>query len=182
VNFPRCCGILLHPTSLPGPYGIGDLGLQAYRFVDFLVDSGCKLWQVLPLGPTGYGDSPYQCFSAYAGNPYLISPDLLVRDGLLTEPDFADRPDFSDSRVNFGLLIPWKLNLLQKAFASYQSHPESFRASFDSFRTENSSWLDDYALFMASKDSYGGGAWNGWPRNKFVAEASSMSRRGGGGL
>ena len=83
MNFPRSGGILLHPTSLPGPYGIGDLGPQAYRFVDFLVDSGCNLWQVLPLGPTGYGDLPYQCFSAFAGNPYLISPELLLRDGTL---------------------------------------------------------------------------------------------------
>ncbi len=122
MNFPRSGGILLHPTSLPGPYGIGDLGPQAYRFVDFLIDSGCKLWQVLPLGPTGYGDSPYQCFSAFAGNPYLISPDFLLHDGLLIESDLADKPDFAASRVDFGLLIPWKLNLLQKAFDRYQSN------------------------------------------------------------
>src|SRR5271157_2608359 len=159
MNFPRSGGILLHPTSLPSPYGIGDLGPQAYRFVDFLVDSGCKLWQVLPLGPTGYGDSPYQCFSAFAGNPYLISLDFLLRDGLLTESDLADKPDFSDSRVNFGLLIPWKLNLLQKAFDRYQSNPESLRAESDLFCAENSLWLDDYTVFMALKDSYGGGAW-----------------------
>jgi 4-alpha-glucanotransferase len=171
MNFPRSGGILLHPTSLPGPYGIGDLGPQAYGFVDFLANSGCKLWQILPLGPTGYGDSPYQCFSAFAGNPYLISPELLLRDGLLTESDLANKPDFSASRVNpstslrvnFGLLIPWKLNLLQKAFDRYQANPDSLRALFDSFRADNSSWLDDYALFMALKDSYGGGAWNGWP-------------------
>ncbi len=163
MNFPRSGGILLHPTSLPGPDGIGDLGPQAYRFVDFLIDAGCKLWQILPLGPTGYGDSPYQCFSAFAGNPFLVSPDFLLRDELLTDSDLADKPDFAASssrtmsRVDFGLLIPWKLNLLQKAFDRYQSNPESLRAEFDSFRAENSSWLDDYALFMALKDSYGGG-------------------------
>ena len=84
MKFDRSGGILLHPTSLPGPYGIGDLGPQAYRFVDWLASTGCKLWQVLPLGPTGYGDSPYQCFSAFAGNPYLISFDALIEDGLLT--------------------------------------------------------------------------------------------------
>ncbi len=176
MNFPRSGGILLHPTSLPGPYGIGDLGLQAYRFVDFLVDSGCKLWQVLPLGPTGYGDSPYQCFSAFAGNPYLISPDFLLRDGLLTESDLTNKPDFSDSRVDFGLLIPWKLNFLQKAFARYQASPESLRAEFDSFRADNASWLDDYALFMALKDSYGGGAWNGWPDEVKKREAFAMDQ------
>lgn len=163
MNFPRAGGILLHPTSLPGPYGVGDLGPQAYRFVDFLADSGCKLWQILPLGPTGYGDSPYQCFSAFAGNPYLISPELLMQDGLLVDSDLSGKPDFSDARVNFGLLIPWKLNLLQKAFDRYQSNPESLRAEFDLFCAENSAWLDDYALFMALKDSNGGGAWSGWP-------------------
>src|SRR6202142_4018015 len=148
MNFPRSGGILLHPTSLPGQHGIGDLGPQAYSFVDFLVNSGCKLWQVLPLGPTGYGDSPYQSFSAFAGNPYLISPELLLRDGLLIESDLVDKPDFNASRVDFGLLIPWKLNLLQKAFDRYQSNPASLRAEFDSFRAENSLWLDDYAFFF----------------------------------
>src|SRR5258708_35631124 len=121
MDFTRSGGILLHPTSLPGPFGIGDLGPQAYRFVDFLAHSGCKLWQILPLGPTGYGDSPYQCFSTFAGNPYLISPDLLLQDGLLTEPDLADKPEFAESRVNYGLLIPWKLKLLQKAFNRYEA-------------------------------------------------------------
>ncbi|MBI1855262.1 MAG: 4-alpha-glucanotransferase [Chloroflexi bacterium] len=133
MNFPRSGGILLHPTSLPGPYGIGDLGPQAYRFIDWLSNSGGKLWQILPLGPTGYGDSPYQCFSAFAGNPYLISPDFLLRDGLLTDSDLADKPGFSASRVDFGLLIPHKLSLLSRAFDRYQSNPAPFRAEFDSF-------------------------------------------------
>src|SRR3970040_2347519 len=93
--FSRSGGILLHPTSLPGQYGVGDLGPQAYRFVDWLVATGCKLWQVLPLGPTGYGDSPYQCFSAFAGNPYLISFDVLIEDGLLSQDDFAEIPEFN---------------------------------------------------------------------------------------
>jgi 4-alpha-glucanotransferase len=175
MNFPRSSGILLHPTSLPGPYGIGDLGPQAYQFVDFLVRSGCKLWQILPLGPTGYGDSPYQCFSAFAGNPYLISPEFFLRDGLLLESDLADKPDFSAARVNFGLLIPWKLNLLQKAFARYQANPGALRTGFDSFRAENSSWLDDFALFMALKDFHGGGAWSGWPEDIKKREAQAMT-------
>jgi len=163
MTFERSSGILLHPTSLAGPYGIGDLGSQAYRFVDWLSSARCSLWQVLPLGPTGYGDSPYQCFSAFAGNPYLISPDVLFKEGLLTQAELLDRPEFPASRVNFGLLIPWKLSLLQKAFQRYQSAPKQFRQAFDYFRAENTAWLDDYALFMAVKEAYGGGAWNGWP-------------------
>ncbi len=177
MAFKRSSGILLHPTSLPGPYGIGDLGPQSYRFIDWLASSGCKLWQVLPLGPTGYGDSPYQCFSAFAGNPYLISPDELLADGLLNREDLDDKPDFSTPplgrvsrvdpltplRVNFGLLIPWKLDLLRKAFTHFQSSPEHLRESFDYFRAENAAWLDDFAIFMALKEAHGGGAWNGWP-------------------
>src|SRR5512140_3722205 len=124
MAFKRVSGILLHPTSLPGSHGIGDLGPQAYRFVDWLAGAGCKLWQVLPLGPTGYGDSPYQCFSAFAGNPYLISPELLLRDGLLTESDLDEtRPAATtnddlnaDTTVDFATVIPWKLSLLLRAF------------------------------------------------------------------
>ena len=99
MKFSRSSGIILHPSSLPGPDGIGDLGPEAYRWVDFLSESGCSLWQVLPLGPTGYGDSPYQCFSALAGNPYLISPALLLEEGLLNREDLSDRPDFPAERV-----------------------------------------------------------------------------------
>jgi len=164
MTFKRSSGILLHPSSLSSPYGIGDLGPQAFRFVDWLSSTGCKLWQALPLGPTGYGDSPYQCFSAFAGNPYLISPDDLLADGLLTQSDLDAMKDLPASRVDFGLVIPRKLDLLQKAFSTYQSHPEQLRPAFDYFCAENASWLDDYTLFMALKESNGGGAWNGWPK------------------
>jgi 4-alpha-glucanotransferase len=163
MTFKRSSGILLHPSSLPSPYGIGDLGPQAYRFVDWLVSTDCKLWQMLPLGPTGYGDSPYQSFSAFAGNPYLISPDDLLADGLLTQDDLNGMVDLPASHVDFGLLIPRKLDLLQKAFSHYQSHPENLREAFNYFCAENSSWLDDYTLFMALKEANGGGAWSGWP-------------------
>ena len=176
MKFSRAGGILLHPTSLPGPYGIGDLGPQAYRFVDWLESTGCKLWQVLPLGPTGYGDSPYQCFSAFAGNPYLISFDALIEDGLLTKNDFADMPDFSASRVDFGLLIPWKLDLLQKAFSRFASASEGLRKSFEYFSAENASWLDDYALFMALKEANGGGAWSDWQKNIRTRKKTAMDR------
>lgn len=160
--FNRAGGILLHPSSLPGPYGIGDLGPQAYRFVDWLDSTGCKLWQVLPLGPTGYGDSPYQCFSAFAGNPYLISFDALIEEGLLTEDDFANLPEFPPSRVDYGQLIPWKLELLQKAFSRLTSASKKFREEFGKFRVDNASWLDDYVLFMSLKEANGGGPWSDW--------------------
>jgi len=176
MKFDRSGGILLHPTSLPGPYGIGDLGPQAYRFVDWLASTGCRLWQVLPLGPTGYGDSPYQCFSAFAGNPYLISFDGLIEDGLLTQDDFADMPKFNVSRVDFGLLIPWKLDLLLKAFSRLSSVSDDLRKEFDAFCSDNASWLDDFALFMSLKESNGGGAWNEWSENLRKRKKTAMNK------
>jgi 4-alpha-glucanotransferase len=171
--FSRSGGILLHPTSLPGSYGIGDLGPQAYRFVDWLASTGCTLWQILPLGPTGFGDSPYQCFSAFAGNPYLISFDSLLEEGLLRREDLADPPGFESQRVDFGRLIPWKMALLQTAFSRFlreqqgetlRPHDKALSAEFEAFRAANASWLDDYALFMSLKEANGGGAWNGWAK------------------
>lgn len=183
MAFKRSSGILLHPSSLPGPYGIGDLGPQSYRFIDWLASTGCKLWQILPLGPTGYGDSPYQCFSAFAGNPYLLSPDEMLADGLLTRDDLdgmkdppAARDPSARLRINFGLLIPKKLDLLQKAFSRFQSSPVNLRESFDYFCAENASWLDDFALFMALKEANGGGAWNGWPEAIRSRKKTSMNK------
>ena len=163
MKFERASGGLLHPTSLPGPYGIGDLGPSAFQFIDWLADSGCKLWQILPLGPTGYGDSPYQCFSAFAGNPYLINPDFLLRDDLLHPHDLVEIPDFPDDKVDFGHIIPWKLNLLERAFIRFKSAPRPVRQEYERFCAENVSWLPDYSLFMALKEANGGGAWGGWP-------------------
>jgi len=183
MAFNRSSGILLHPSSLPGPYGIGDLGPQSYRYIDWLASTGCKLWQTLPLGPTGYGDSPYQCFSAFAGNPYLLSPDEMLADGLLTQEDLDGIKDLSAARdpsarfrINFGLLIPKKLDLLQKAFSRFQSSPEYLRKAFDSFCAENASWLDDFALFMALKEANGGGAWSGWPEVIRSKKKTSMTK------
>ncbi len=163
MKFERASGILLHPTSLPGPYGIGDLGPAAYRWVDWLSAAGCKLWQVLPLGPTGYGDSPYQCFSAFAGNPYLISPDFLLRDGFLLPDDLAGMPAWDAQQVDFGRLFEWKPALLKKAWRRFAADPGPAAAKFDSFKADNAFWLDDYALFAALKETYGGGSWNRWP-------------------
>jgi len=180
MTFPRSSGILLHPTSLPGPYGIGDLGSEAFRFVDFLADSGCHLWQVLPLGPTGYGDSPYQCFSAFAGNPYLISPDFLLRDGFLHSNDLVERTNFPNKKVDYGRVIPWKLNLLERAYNRFRSDGGAGRDRFDAFASAQAHWLDDFALFMSLKESNGGGAWSGWPdplrkRNPEALEASGRT-------
>ncbi len=178
MHLIRSGGVLLHPTSLPGPYGIGDLGPAAHTFVDWLAAAGCKLWQVLPLGPTGYGDSPYQCFSAFAGNPYLISPDSLVCDGLLTQSDLSGEPDAigSSGSVDYGRVIPWKLSLLEAAFRRFQDDdPIELRQDFAVFRARNAEWLDDYALFMALKESYGGGSWSNWPRRLQLRDEDALA-------
>jgi 4-alpha-glucanotransferase len=175
MKFKRASGILLHPTSLPGPYGIGDLGPAAFHWLDWLADSGCTLWQVLPLGPTSYGDSPYQSFSAFAGNPYLVSPEILLDLGLLRQADLDDMPAWEESKVDFGRLYLWKPALLEKAFQHFKANPGALQAEFDAFCAENSAWLDDYALFMALKESNGGGAWDGWPKPIRLREPAAMA-------
>ncbi|HEX8708153.1 MAG TPA: 4-alpha-glucanotransferase [Pyrinomonadaceae bacterium] len=163
MSFPRSSGILLHPTSLPGRFGIGDLGDSAYRFMDFLAAAGQSLWQVLPLGPTGYGDSPYQCFSAFAGNTLLISPERLADEGLLAHEDLAQPPAFPEERVAFGEVINFKNELLKKAFERFrQTTNARLRSDFDAFIRHAASWLDDYALYRALKDAQHGRAWNEW--------------------
>jgi 4-alpha-glucanotransferase len=157
MRFPRSSGILLHPTSLPGRYGIGDLGAEARRFVDFLAAAGQTLWQVLPLGPTGYGDSPYQCFSARAGNPLLISLEGLVEKKWLDASALAGAPAFPEDRVDFEQLVPWKTAVLESAARHF-----SGRSGFEKFCEANQHWLDDYALFMALKAKHHGVAWNQW--------------------
>ena len=174
MKFERASGVLLHPTSLPGPYGIGDIGPAAYRWVDWLSGTGCKLWQVLPLDPTGYGDSPYQCFSAFAGNPYLISPEYLLKDNLLHPNDLSEKLDFDPQRVDFGALIPWKLNLLERAFIRFSSDTGTIHSEFDSFCAENTSWLEDYVLFMAIKEAHGGGSWERWPDSLRKRDPAAM--------
>ncbi len=152
LSFPRTSGILLHPTSLPGRFGVGDLGAQAYRFVDWLAAAGQHLWQVLPLGPTGYGDSPYQCFSAFAGNTLLVSPDLLVERGLLAPGDLKDAPPLSGERVDYGGARAFKDALLRRAFENFRAARASGAAAeFEEFKRDASAWLDDYALYRSLK-------------------------------
>jgi len=164
MRFPRSSGVLLHPTSLPGRFGIGDLGPEAVRFVDFLAAAGQSVWQVLPLGPTGYGDSPYQCFSAFAGNPMLVSPDELVADELVPAAWLGDVPAFSADAVDYGPVIGWKTALLDRAAAAFEAAPaHPLAGEFRQWCAGESGWLEDYALFRALKDAHGGAAWCDWP-------------------
>jgi 4-alpha-glucanotransferase len=168
VMIQRSSGVLLHPTSLPGPYGIGELGSYAHAFVDWLAEAGQKYWQVMPLGPTGYGDSPYQAFSAFAGNPYLISLADLRAQGLLFDSDFDVVPDFDPEHVDFGQQYIWRNQMLDRAFAHHDlrhltgEEDHGLQAAIDAFAEREAGWLDDYALYTAIKATQGGLAWNAW--------------------
>ena len=163
MKFPRRSGILLHPTSLPGPAGIGDFGTEAYRFIDFLERSGNKLWQVLPLNPTGYGDSPFQCFSASAGNPLLISLETLVEQGVLSQEDLQPPPAFANHRVDYGAVLRYKVPILTKAAHIFlKGSVGNERLEFEHFCGANATWLDDFALFMACKNAHDGAPWTEW--------------------
>ena len=162
--FERSSGILLHPTSLPGKYGIGSLGKEAYKFVDFLKKSNQKLWQIFPLGPTGYGDSPYQCFSSFAGNPYLIDFDLLIEQNLLTEEDLKD-VNFggNEEYIDYGAIYNQKYPLLRKAYENFKANGnKELKEKLETFKTENSSWLNDYSLYISLKNHFNGLPWNEW--------------------
>ncbi len=159
----RSSGILLHPTSLPGPYGIGDLGPSAYQFVDFLATAGQGLWQMLPLGPTGYGNSPYQCTSSFAANPLLISPELLCEAGWLDASDLAQPPDFPADHVDFGRVAPWKHALLVRAMAGFEAKAtQAEHADFARFCKTHGFWLDDYVLYHALKAQHDMRPWTHW--------------------
>ncbi len=160
----RASGILLHVTSLPGPHGSGDLGPAAYEFVDALARAQQGIWQVLPLGPTGYGDSPYQCYSAFAGNPLLTSLDELAKEGWLTAVELNGAPEFAEGRAAFDGAMAWKLSVLRQAYQRFQaSAADEQLTSFTRFREENETWLSDFSLFMALKDQFGGVQWTLWP-------------------
>ena len=163
MTFSRCSGILLHVTSLPAIHGIGDLGDCAHDFVDFLAACGQKVWQVLPLSPTGYGDSPYQSFSAFAGNDLFIDLLSLRAEGLLEQEDFSGAPQLPPDFVDYGAVISFKRSLIRKAAESFFRDANRRQISaFEAFCQDNVNWLDDYALFMAGKDFYNGAAWTHW--------------------
>jgi len=173
MRLPRASGILLHPTSLPGRFGIGDLGPQAHAFAKVLANVGQRWWQILPIGPTGYGNSPYQSYSSHAGNPLLLSPELLVEDGWLETNDLAEYPSLPQSRVDFDAVAAAKERLHRLAYRRFKrSHLE-----FESFLRENAHWLDDYALFMALKESHGGVAWYDWEPGLVRREADALGHQ-----
>jgi 4-alpha-glucanotransferase len=159
----RASGVLLHPTSLPSRFGIGDLGENAYRFVDFLANSNQQIWQILPIGPTGYGNSPYLSYSALAGNPLLISPAILQQQDLLTWEDLQHLPDFPLDRVDFGGVINIKMPLLRKASDRFKAIASTkVKEAFQRFCNRQNDWLSDYALFMSLKEAHDGRGWNQW--------------------
>lgn len=180
MAFPRGSGILLHPTSLPGRHGIGSFGPEAFRFVDFLATAGQRYWQVLPLGHTGYGDSPYAAFSAFAGNPLLIDLEALVEAGWLAPETLEQAPAFPTDRVDYGALIPWKTKVLQEAYQGFREHAtEAERTAALEFYAQAASWLEDYALFMALKDAHGGEPWEKWePGARFRVPQAIAHYRG----
>jgi len=181
-TLPRKSGVLLHPTSFPGEHGIGELGEEAFQFIDFLEKSGQTLWQVLPLGPTGYGDSPYASFSTHAGNPLLISLQSLKEQGFLTDDELKGEPPFSKSKINFGSLIPWKKKIL--VLASRRFLERDSITAFSLFCKEEAYWLEDYAIFMAVKEHFDakaqsegvdGAMWsNYWPKDIALKEAEAV--------
>ena len=177
MNFPRACGVLLHPTSLPSNYGIGDLGANAYRFVDFLERAKQTYWQILPLGPTGYGDSPYQSFSAFAGNTNLISPELLVEKNFLSADEINQKPDFPIGRVDFGLLYDWKNHILDLAYERFRNTTSvDLRGKFETFCQTENYWLDDYALFRAVKKSQDQKLWLEWDEPLRLRDESALNQ------
>jgi len=178
----RYSGILLHPTSFPSPYGIGDFGKGAYEFVDFLEAAGQHLWQILPLVPiTSFGNSPYQGFSVFAGEPLLISPELLQEKRLLAREDLQDIPDFDPVKIDYDLVREYKYGLYKKAFAAFlHTADKNLLEEYESFCEANAFWLNDYCLFMAARDYHEGSAWTEWPddlRNPTKESRALWSRK-----
>jgi 4-alpha-glucanotransferase len=171
----RCSGILLHVTSLPSPYGIGDLGPSAFSWVDRLADSGQGWWQALPVGPTGYGNSPYQSLSSFAGNGLLISPQYLISDGLLNASDCALH--FPSDLVDYDSVIPFKQKLLDKAWIKFNAgERRDLQLAYQEFCAANESWLEDYALFRALKNRFGGSYYLEWPEEFVQRKPAALAQ------
>lgn len=175
LQLPRSSGILLHISSLPCKYGIGDLGPAAYQFADFLAEAGQRVWQVLPLVPVGHGNSPYSSPSTFAGNPLFTSPDVLLGEGLLEKDELNGRVDFPDDHVDFEAVIPYKHTLLSRAFDHFRRGESNIDAeAFQNFRAANAHWLPDYALFVALKNAFDNTAWTEWPRSLAARDPSAL--------
>ena len=157
MRFPRSSGILLHPTSLPGPYGCGDFGDVSRHFIEWLIVAGQNIWQVLPLEPTGYGNSPYMALSAFAGNPLLIGMEGLISKGWLTQTDLTPIPGLEARKVDYAKVIPYRMLAIRRAAERFfELHHGPDEADFDSFCKEQETWLDEFALFKALEDYFGG--------------------------
>ncbi len=173
--FPRSSGVLLHPTSLPGDYGIGGLGYWAYRFVDCLAAAGQSIWQVLPLGPTGFAESPYQCHSTFAGNTNMISLDLLVDEGWLLADELAEKPYFSPRQIDYAAAIRYHDEMLTLAFDRFMRDAEAVAECEEWRRHPDRFWLDDFALFMSLKEFYGGRPWTEWTDGEIFREKQVLN-------
>lgn len=172
----RRSGILLHPTSLPSRYGIGDFGQGALQFIDFLAAADQTIWQILPLGPTGFGNSPYLCYSALAINPWLIDPDNLVTLGLLPQDAVDQAPDFHSPYVDYDAAIAFKSQLFKQAFGAFNLSPDpTLQREFQTFCDAQADWLDDYALFMAIKEAHDGAGWHTWEKAIAWREAAALN-------
>jgi 4-alpha-glucanotransferase len=172
LKLTRSSGILLHPTSFPSKYGVGELGEEAYAFIDFLVNSGQKLWQILPLNPPGFGDSPYQAYSAFASNPLLISIDGLIAEGLLIEEDLYPRPDFPDEGVDYPRVSEYKYNLYKIAYSRFKVKPRT--DNYKEYIQRNFYWLHDYSFFMALREYFKQQSWNKWEKNIMNREKEAL--------
>jgi 4-alpha-glucanotransferase len=171
----RSAGVLLHPTSLPTAYGVGDLGPAACGYLDWLAAAGIRWWQVLPLHPPGPGYSPYSATSTFAGNTLLLSPDLLVQDGLLVADELTDLPRLGNEWVDFPSVIPWKTRLIRRAFERSRRNSGPLREELESFRETNRPWLEDYALYAALKTVHDGAPWYEWPQNLARREHADLT-------
>ena len=170
----RKSGILMHISSLPSNYGIGKMGKSAYDFVDFLVSAGVKCWQILPLSPTSYGDSPYQSFSVYAGNPYFIDFETLKREGLIKKSDYEDiKWQDNDHQVNYSIIYNNCFKVLRQAYKTYK---RDISKRYKTFVEKNSSWLDDYALFMALKFKNNGKPWYEWDKKLAMRDSNALKK------
>lgn len=168
---------MLHPTSFPGRFGMGDLGLEALQFIDFLAATKQQFWQVLPLGPTAFGNSPYMCYSALAGNPFLISLELLRDEGLLSDEDLANFPEFSQDQVDFDRVTAAKIPLLQKAYAAFNTNASAtLQEKFAGFCQSKAYWLEDFSLFMALKQEHEGGSWHTWKPGLAKRDKSALEQ------
>ena len=177
----RAAGVMLHVSSLPSDTGIGNLGAGAYRYIDFLNASGVSIWQICPLGPTGYGDSPYQCFSAFAGNPYFIDLQPLLKEGLITEEECVSLKDLPRDHVDYGALYYEIWPILRLAYDRFKSSKKKQLLDYGTvakFRKNQGHWLEDYVLFISLKESFGGECWLEWPseyRDARLAKSTELS-------